>query len=122
MGEYSDPSPQYNTKPDRPFKAPTNIRGGGGKTGDLTIVWDPLPEQEQNAPGVYYRVYYRRVGVEEERDYQQKTLRELGNIGLYVVKIHRKYYYTTYEVRESQELTRTFARTIKVFFLKNEFP
>ncbi len=55
LGEYSEPSPRYNTKPDRPFKAPSNIRGGGGKTGDLTIVWDPLPMQEQNAPGVYYR-------------------------------------------------------------------
>ena len=26
-----------------------------GKTGDLVISWDPLPAQEHNAPGVYYR-------------------------------------------------------------------
>ena len=33
----------------------TGIQGGGGKTGDLTIEWDPLPEQEHNARGLYYR-------------------------------------------------------------------
>ena len=99
MGEFSEPSPSYNTLPDRPYKPVQNVRGGGGRTGDLTIIWDPLPRQEQNAPGVYYRVYYRRVGVDEERDFQQKTLRSLGNIGLYVVRIHRKYYFTTHEVK-----------------------
>ena len=80
MGEYSEASPQYNTLPDRPTRAPTGIRGGGGRTGDLTIVWDPLPRQDQNAPGVYYRVYYRRVGVDEERDFQQKTLKNFSSI------------------------------------------
>ena len=59
LGEFSDASPYYNTLPDRPTRAPRNIRGGGGRTGDLTIVWDPLPRQEQNSNGVYYRVYYR---------------------------------------------------------------
>jgi len=98
-GEYSEASPRYNTKPDKPYSAPKNVRGGGGRTGDLTIQWDPLPLQEQNAPGVYYRVFYRRTGVDEERDFQQKTLKHLGNIGLFVVRIHRKYYFTTYEVR-----------------------
>ena len=55
--------------------------------------------QEQNSNGVYYRVYYRRIGVDPDRDFQQKTLKNLGNIGLYVVRINRKYYYTTYEVK-----------------------
>ena len=89
MGEYSEPSPSYNTRPDKPTRAPYNIRGGGGRTGDLTIVWDPLPMQEQNSNGVYYRVYYRRIGVDPDRDFQQKTLKNLGNIGLYVVRINR---------------------------------
>ena len=53
----------------------------------------------QNSNGVYYRVYYRRIGVDPDRDFQQKTLRNLGNVGLYVVRINRKYYYTTYEVK-----------------------
>ena len=48
---------------------------------------------------MYYRVYYRRIGVDPDRDFQQKTLKNLGNIGLYVVRINRKYYFTTYEVK-----------------------
>lgn len=39
FGEVSLPSPQVNTPADRPYKAPSNITGGGGKIGDLTIVW-----------------------------------------------------------------------------------
>ena len=37
------------------MKSVTGLQGGGGKTGDLVIGWDPLPAQEHNAPGVYYR-------------------------------------------------------------------
>ena len=99
MGEFSEASPQYNTLPGPPKKAPTNLRGGGGRTGDLTIIWDRLPRQDHNAPGIYYRVYYRRVGIDPERDFQQKTLKSLGNVGLYVVRIQRKYFYTEYEVK-----------------------
>lgn len=39
FGDESLPSPQVNTPADRPYKAPSNITGGGGKIGDLTIVW-----------------------------------------------------------------------------------
>ena len=55
----------------------------------------------QNGPGVYYRIYYRRIGVDEERDFQQQTLKQLGTIsrGFYVVKIQKKYYWTQYEVK-----------------------
>lgn len=35
----SAPSPIYNTPPDIPRKAPSNVGGGGGKIGDLTISW-----------------------------------------------------------------------------------
>lgn len=99
MGEYSEPSPRYNTLAGPPTLAPQNVRGGGGRTGDLTIMWDPLPRQDHNAPGIYYRVYYRRTGVDEERDFQQKTLKSLSNTGIYVVRIQHKYFYTTYEVK-----------------------
>ena len=100
MGEYSDPSPAYNTLKDRPMRPVQNVRGGGGRTGDLTIMWDPLPIQEWNAPGVFYRVYYRRIGIDPERDFQQKTLKKMsGKAHLYVVRINRKYYYTQYEVK-----------------------
>lgn len=39
-GVPSAPSPQYNTPPDRPYRAPAKVGGGGGKIGDLTIVWE----------------------------------------------------------------------------------
>lgn len=35
----SDPSPQHNIPPDRPYKYPSGVSGGGGKIGDLTITW-----------------------------------------------------------------------------------
>lgn len=38
-GPPSLPSPQYSTQSDRPYKGPSNIGGGGGKIGDLTITW-----------------------------------------------------------------------------------
>lgn len=40
FSEASLPSPKVNTPADHPYKAPTNITGGGGKIGDLTIVWE----------------------------------------------------------------------------------
>lgn len=39
FGYPSLPSPRYSTPPDSPNKAPSNIGGGGGKIGDLTITW-----------------------------------------------------------------------------------
>lgn len=39
FGEVSISSPQVNTPADRPYKAPEYITGGGGKIGDLSIVW-----------------------------------------------------------------------------------
>lgn len=38
-GPASAPSPIHNTPPDVPYKSPSNIGGGGGKIGDLTITW-----------------------------------------------------------------------------------
>merc|ERR1712037_679413 len=76
-----------------------NIRSDGGKTGDLTIRWDPVPREFQNAPGIYYRIFYKRVGVDKEIDYQQKTLQKAGNIQFFVIRIQRQYYFTEYEVK-----------------------
>lgn len=39
-GTDSKPSPLYSTDSDKPYIAPRNIGGGGGKIGDLTITWD----------------------------------------------------------------------------------
>lgn len=56
MGVPSAPSPRHSTPPTRPFMAPRNIGGGGGKIGDLTISWMPLTPEEQNGPEIYYKV------------------------------------------------------------------
>lgn len=62
IGPSSDPSPYYNTDKAVPFKAPNNVNGGGGgKTGTLTIMWDPLPPKDWNAPDIWYRIYYKFV-------------------------------------------------------------
>ena len=99
-GEFSAPSPKVNTRPDRPFTIPKNLGGGGGKTGDLTITWDPLDGDHQNAPDVYYQIFWRRVGIDPELQFKKKKLTERGNIGMHVVPVDPvKYYYTTYEVK-----------------------
>lgn len=98
-GPPSMPSPQYSTPSDRPAKAPVNIRGGGGKIGDLTIKWDPLKSADQYGPGIYYKVYWRRVGMDPESEFQSLALKEHGNVGMAVVPIQSKYYYTQYEVQ-----------------------
>jgi len=96
-GSPSLPSPRFSTPPDKPRKAPLNISGGGGKIGDLTITWDPLNPSDQNGPGVYYKIFWRRKGYEKE--FQSLSLREYGNIGSSVVSIPQQYYYTEYEVK-----------------------
>ncbi|XP_025417711.1 contactin isoform X2 [Sipha flava] len=97
FGEVSLPSPQVNTPADRPYKAPTNITGGGGKIGDLTIVWKQLSPQDQNGPNVYYSVYWRRL--DHDSEFQSLSLKESGNIGMAVVHIKHEFYYTKYEVQ-----------------------
>ncbi|XP_045597115.1 contactin [Procambarus clarkii] len=99
-GQFSAPSPQANTKQDRPFTTPTNLGGGGGKTGDLTITWDPLPGEYQNSPGVYYKLFWRRTVIDPETDFQSIVLKNRGNIGMHVVDVNpSKYFYTQHEVK-----------------------
>ncbi|KAK8720533.1 hypothetical protein OTU49_013266, partial [Cherax quadricarinatus] len=99
-GQFSAPSPQANTREDRPFTTPMNLGGGGGKTGDLTITWDPLSGEHQNAPGVYYKLFWRRTVIDPETDFQTIVLRNRGNIGMHVVDVNPiKYFYTQYEVK-----------------------
>ncbi|XP_017890877.1 contactin [Ceratina calcarata] len=93
----SAPSPQYSTPSDRPSRYPRNIGGGGGKIGDLTVTWDPLPPSEQNGPGIFYKVYWRLKN--QETEFQSQSLKEFGNIGQFVVQIPQKNYYTEYEVK-----------------------
>ncbi|KAG7210747.1 hypothetical protein KM043_012244 [Ampulex compressa] len=93
----SSPSPQYSTPSDKPSKPPSNVGGGGGKIGDLTITWDPLSAADQNGPNVFYKIFWRRKG--HDNEFQSLTLKEYGNIGMRVVQIQQQYYYTEYEVK-----------------------
>ncbi|XP_046406914.1 contactin isoform X2 [Ischnura elegans] len=95
-GIASAPSPQYNTPTDHPYRAPANVGGGGGKIGDLTITWQPLHIGDQNGPGIYYKIFWRRKG---DMEFQTLELKGMGNIGMAVVKVQHKYYYTEYEVK-----------------------
>ncbi|GBP54321.1 Contactin [Eumeta japonica] len=97
VGAPSAPSPQFSTPTDKPNKAPDNVGGGGGKLGDLTIMWTPLQPMDQNAPGIHYKVFWRRSGAEYE--YQSLLLKEEGNIGMHVVHVALEYFYTLYEVK-----------------------
>jgi len=96
-GPSSALSPQYSTPSDKPTKAPSNISGGGGKIGDLTITWDTLTSSDQNGPGIYYKIFWRRKGHDSE--FQSLLLKEYGNVGSSVVSIQPKFYYTEYEVK-----------------------
>uniref|UniRef100_A0A224X5J2 Putative receptor mediating netrin-dependent axon guidance n=1 Tax=Panstrongylus lignarius TaxID=156445 RepID=A0A224X5J2_9HEMI len=98
LGLPSLPSPRYRTLSDKPYKTPDNIGGGGGKIGDLIITWKPLTTEEQNGPGIYYKIFWRlKEGPDNE--FQTKVLKERGNIGAEVVGISFDYYYTKYEVK-----------------------
>jgi len=93
----SSPSPMYNTPPDKPRRAPSNVGGGGGKIGDLTISWTPLPSQDQAGPGIYYKVFWRRH--DHDSEFQSMDLKDHGNIGVTVVRIQQEFYYTKYDVK-----------------------
>jgi len=112
LGVFSDSSPTYSTLADKPMRSVTGVKGGGGKTGDLVISWDPLPDQEHNAPGVYYRVYYKRTGIDPDIDFVQETIKKPNEIGysdwqtnerngkmIKVIKIDPRYYFTTYDTK-----------------------
>ncbi|XP_055522931.1 contactin [Wyeomyia smithii] len=90
------PSPVYNTQKDRPYIAPRNVGGGGGKIGDLTITWDTLRPEEQNSIDIHYKVFYRLVG---QREWASEILKRQGNVGRAVVHIPFDRYYTQYEVK-----------------------
>ncbi len=44
-----------------PTRPPVAIIGGGGRAGVLRITWSSMPPHEENAPGIGYKVYYRKL-------------------------------------------------------------
>ncbi|XP_045481618.1 contactin isoform X1 [Harmonia axyridis] len=97
MGIPSAPSPKHATPPDRPYIYPQNIAGGGGKKGDLTITWKPLRNDQQNGPGIHYKVFWKKMY--EEPEFQSLELKDFGNTGTAVVPISLDDYYTQYIVK-----------------------
>ncbi|XP_066248303.1 contactin [Euwallacea similis] len=97
QGPYSAPSPKYHTLKDRPRIAPRQLGGGGGKIGDLTITWNSLRPEEQHAPGIHYKVFWKRYN--DQLEFQSEVLKEFGSINKAVVQIEPKFYYTKYLVK-----------------------
>lgn len=97
QGPPSTASPSYKTANDRPYVFPRNVGGGGGKVGSLTITWDPIPPKDWNAPNIWYKVYYKKLGTKIE--YFKKELKDFGNIGMYTVNVGEENYYLEYVVR-----------------------
>lgn len=97
MSELSAPSPRQSTPPTHPYKAPSNVGGGGGKKGDLTITWTPLRSDEQNGPGIHYKIYFKLKN--ENAEFQHLVLNDKGNIGKAVINVKPQYFYRQYIVR-----------------------
>ncbi|XP_023243546.1 contactin-like isoform X1 [Centruroides sculpturatus] len=90
-------SPTYPTGNDKPYKTPSNVGGGGGHVGTLTITWSPLPMVDWNAPNIWYNVYYRKLGSKEE--YYRIDLKDVRTNGWYTVNVGEENYYLKYQVR-----------------------
>jgi len=98
VGAPSDSSPLYNTDKERPFGYPNNISGGGGKTGSLTITWEPLHPQHWHASSIWYKIYYKPAH-SKQPEFFEKELSTMGNIGMYTIGINEEDYYTEYYVK-----------------------
>lgn len=96
IGTPSAPSPIYSTYEDKPYIAPRNVGGGGGKIGDLTITWDPLLPQEQHSHGIHYKVFWKFKGAIE---WASDEIKKQDHMGVAVVNIPLNNYYTEYEVK-----------------------
>ncbi|XP_047437898.1 contactin-4 [Mugil cephalus] len=62
VGEPSTPSKQIQTKAAAPKVAPVNVSGGGGARGELVIMWEPVPEEQQSGEDFGYVVAFRPLG------------------------------------------------------------
>ncbi|XP_067362041.1 contactin-4 isoform X1 [Channa argus] len=62
VGEPSTPSKQIRTKAAVPKVAPVNVSGGGGARGELVIMWEPVPEEQQSGEEFGYVVAFRLLG------------------------------------------------------------
>ncbi|XP_033647580.1 contactin-2-like isoform X2 [Asterias rubens] len=80
-GDPSEESDEQATAQDRPTTAPSNLGGGGGSYDNLRITWEPLPSQEWNAPGLFYKVFWREQG--SGNAFQEVSVND-STVGVYV--------------------------------------
>lgn len=115
----SAPSPRHATPPDKPYYAPRNVGGGGGKIGDLTITWTPLRPEEQNGPGIHYKIFFKRKDYDSE--FSTMVLKEFGNTGVAVVNIKKEYFYMQYIVKvQVNSNTNSNSQLFKYFHKGNQ--
>lgn len=95
ISEPSPPSSYYDVPAAPPTRAHFNIKGGGGREGALSIVWDPLPPQEQNGPNIGYNILFRKSG----SDAEYRKDKRMGNTGRVAIQIGDDQIYQPYEVR-----------------------
>lgn len=65
----SEPSGHSNiceTPEDVPYKNPDNVIGKGTEKDNLVISWTAMPMIEQNAPGFFYKVFWKREDIPQE--------------------------------------------------------
>ena len=55
-----------------------------------------MPKEHQNAPGIYYKIFYKEKG---ELQFKTRLLKDLGNIDQYVIRIEEELFYTLYQVK-----------------------
>ena len=65
----------------------------------MILRWDPLAREDQNAPGVYYKLYYKKKDEISFKITKTKEMRRLGNVGLYTVRVDLKDYWTPFVVK-----------------------
>ncbi|CAF1990480.1 unnamed protein product [Rotaria magnacalcarata] len=96
-GEQSEVSPPCVTQPDIPSIPPAGLGGGGGKVGDLRIVWDPLPMDFWNGPNLTYKIYVQKHGENRQTNYIVSD--PFRNF--FITRLADKLYYHQYNVRIS---------------------
>ncbi|XP_063064100.1 neural cell adhesion molecule L1-like protein isoform X2 [Engraulis encrasicolus] len=61
----SKPTDRYKTQATEPDRNPENIKIEGHLPNQMDITWEPLLPVEHNAPGLEYKVSYRRLGMDD---------------------------------------------------------
>ncbi|XP_060074968.1 contactin-like [Ylistrum balloti] len=123
IGEPSKPSDIFQTLQAAPSVAPSEVGGGGGSVGDLTITWLPVAEEDWGGAVVTYTVYWRRLGNSNEVSWVKRT--EIpSDVGNHVQTVGQEFYYTQYEVKV--QAVNSFGKgpnsTISVIYSAEDLP